>query len=156
MYIERRKGFQGQRFLVSELHCKQAWLVNSEGNVNRMAPCSKLHWLYVDLEKYLYLSRTFSGAKTFISEFHCEQAWEQWMSDSDNDVGKQKEGVLNCLKLIGNATTEDFFHQAVNALKGCDIWGENEKLRDWLNTFWLSKPEVSEVSMVNDFGEQGF
>ena len=110
----------------------------------------------MDLEKYLYLSHTFSGAKTFISEFHCEQAWDQWMSDSDNDVGKQKEGVLNCLKLIGNATTEDLFHQAVNALKGCDIWGENEKLRDWLNTFWLSKPEVSEGSMVYDFGEQGF
>ena len=98
------------------------------------------------------VEQTFPATKPYLCDFHREQSWERWIKNHHNGVTPDdQDKILELLRSCAWAPSpdpseklplDDNYQKAVRNLKESDIWIENSKLQYWLNTTWLSIPEV--------------
>ena len=97
------------------------------------------------------LENMFVGCCVYICDFHREQAWERWVRDKKHQLTEaQGQELLYMLRQCVNAPPVQpvqmaKFKEAVNVLKGSDIWKQNPLVRQWLTNGWLSIPHVSNI-----------
>ena len=85
------------------------------------------------------------GIKVFICDFHREQAWNRWISKGTNGVSACEADVLGLkekLRRVANALSEDQLTAALEELKNSEVYSENHRVRNWLNTRWFPDIKV--------------
>ena len=100
----------------------------------------------------LAVEQTFPATTLYLCDFHREQSWERWIKNHQNGVSPDdQDTLLELLRSCAWAPPPDSseglpldvnYQKAVKTLKENDIWIENSQLQFWLNTTWLSIPEV--------------
>ena len=97
------------------------------------------------------LENIFVGCCAYICDFHREQAWERCVGDKKHQLTEaQGQELLYILQQCVNAPPAQpeqmaKFKEAVNILKGSDIWKQNPLVRQWLTNGWLSILHVSNI-----------
>ena len=96
--------------------------------------------------------RVFPNTKLYLCDFHREQSWERWIKNHQNEVKREdQDSLLELLRSCAWAPPSDptlglpidaNYQRAVKDLQDSHMWKENKQLKFWLNTFWLSIPEV--------------
>ena len=88
-----------------------------------------------------------SDCKSLICDFHREQAWDRWVKNSRHQVSSEDQlPLLDKLRSIATATTEESYETAVHALQASPIWEKNRQLQSWFQTRWLNHSSVSFLS----------
>ena len=100
------------------------------------------------------LETCFPDTKVYLCDFHREQAWERWTRDSSHGLSTDdSEFLLEQLRACAwapsttpaeNLPLDHNYLQAVDALKSSNLWKNNPQVSQWLNSTWLTMPEVSE------------
>ena len=74
----------------------------------------------------------------------------RWVSNSQHGLSKSDADILlSLLRKCAWASSPESgksdlnYIKEVNALKASHIWKQNESVRSWLSSTWLSVPEVS-------------
>ena len=96
------------------------------------------------------IESTFKECKVFLCDFHREQAWERWIKErkhglSNEDGSRLLTLLRKCAIAPPDFTSQEVDHkyqEAVKILKGMEIWKKNEQVQQWLQSKWLSIPQV--------------
>ena len=103
---------------------------------------------FINSNLYLY-KKCFSllDCSVLLCDFHREQAWERWLSCNDNNMRLHKDAVLQLLRDIASAETEDKYEKMQLALKNSYAWKlpKANKLRNWIDKTWLPCYKVSKL-----------
>ena len=100
----------------------------------------------------LALEAVFAGIQVYLCDFHREQAWVRWVNNTKHGLTKDEGQILlNLLRDCATAPPSDspdelsnhYFHEAVNNLKASSVWKNHKAVRQWLQTTWLTIPQVS-------------
>ena len=96
------------------------------------------------------IESTFTECKVFLCDFHREQAWERWIKERKHGLSNEDGSCLltllrKCAIAPPDFTSQEVGHKyqkAVKILKGMEIWKKNEQVQKWLQSKWLSIPQV--------------
>lgn len=97
------------------------------------------------------IEQAFPHCKVYLCDFHREQAWERWVRDRKHGLSVSDGDVLlsllrNCAwappARNGQDPPDNYYKEAEKQLKASAVWRENYAVQAWLNTKWLSLPEV--------------
>ena len=96
------------------------------------------------------IEHTFPATSVFLCDFHREQAWTRWVNTTHNGLRKvEAEDLLTLLRkcawapsLSDKDSKTDGYVKAVNDLKASCIYKEHSNVRSWLESNWLTIPEV--------------
>ena len=96
------------------------------------------------------IESTFTECKVFLCDFHREQAWERWIKErkhglSNEDGSRLLTLLRKCAIAPPDFMSQEVYHkyqEAVKILKGMEIWKKNEQVQQWLQSKWLSIPQV--------------
>ena len=95
------------------------------------------------------LQSAFPGVNIYLCDFHREQAWERWVRDHKHGLTQEEgEVLLSLLRACAWAPSssgddpDGLYLEAVKNLKESNIWRTHMMVQQWLNTKWLSIPEV--------------
>ena len=100
----------------------------------------------------LALEAVFAGIQVYLCDFHREQAWVRWVNKTKHGLTKDEgEILLNLLRNCATAPPPDnpdqpsdyYFQEAINTLKSSSVWNNHESVRQWLQTTWLTIPQVA-------------
>ncbi|CAH1268941.1 KLHL41 [Branchiostoma lanceolatum] len=83
------------------------------------------------------LEEEFPEAKVLLCDFHREEAWVEWCRKTENGVRKKQDEVLNLLRAIASASTQEEYVTRKNQLEESEVWKGNEKLQTWLSRHWI-------------------
>ena len=86
-------------------------------------------------------------------DFHREQAWTRWVQDRKNALNSNDAShLLELLRACAWAPpgTHDVdldcnYRKAVLVLKESTVWKKNPHVQSWLNSTWLSNPQVYDM-----------
>ncbi|KAL5013808.1 hypothetical protein ScPMuIL_008078 [Solemya velum] len=88
-----------------------------------------IHHVFPDTEKYLCY-------------FHVEQAWLRWTKQKKNNLSDaERESLLSLLRKTALAPTRDIHQNAMEQLTTSDPYTNNQKVKTYLDNFWLNIPE---------------
>lgn len=74
----------------------------------------------------------------------------QWVNNSKNGVHKEsKETLLNNLRALAKALTEDEFQSSLTKLELSEVWGVNKMLQNWMSCTWLPEKKVSVNKLIH-------
>lgn len=97
------------------------------------------------------IKSAFNSARIYLCDFHREQAWTRWVSNSQHGLSKSDADILlSLLRKCAWASSSESgkndlnYMKEVEALKASHIWKQNNNVRSWLSSTWLSVPEVSQ------------
>ena len=97
------------------------------------------------LEEIEALEETFpdifflTDTQVILCNFHREQAWDRWCKKYGNGVSGCKDEVLKLLRAIADADTLADLTAAKNALLSSQVWEDNPRLQECLNSRWLDE-----------------
>ena len=103
------------------------------------------------------ITDVFPSCKTYTCDFHREQCWERWVKERKHGLtNDDADTLLSYLRDIANApspTSTDLpvdynYKKYVDSLKSGKLWKDNKQIRDWLETKWLSCPQVASYLIV--------
>ncbi|KAI8516096.1 hypothetical protein Bbelb_069090 [Branchiostoma belcheri] len=83
------------------------------------------------------LEAEFPESEVLLCDFHREKAWVEWVRKRENGVSHAQETLLKLLRDVAAAATTEDYDEAISRLHESQLWGENERLRSWLNNKWL-------------------
>ena len=86
-----------------------------------------------------------------LCDFHREQAWDRWLKKGKNGMNEsgeektKREIVLEMMRSIARAETEEDMKTRIEILKSSQIWSEpgSSKFRTWITETWFSCLKVS-------------
>ena len=110
-------------------------------------------WQRAGIRHGIHVQKLSPSTQVFVCDFHREQAWERWVKDLKHGLSELQGSLLldllrDCANAPPNGDIHDkpsdyYFQQAEKTLKESDIWKNNEHVRQWMSTTWLSCPRVS-------------
>ena len=101
------------------------------------------------------IEQAFPHCKVYLCDFHREQAWERWVRDRKHGLSVSDGDVLlsllrNCAwappARNGQDPPDNYYKEAEKQPKASAVWRENYAVQAWLNTKWLSLPEVGNIN----------
>ena len=101
---------------------------------------SPLHWMldYSGVE-ISAVEEQFPKSIAYICDFHRLQAWQRWVRKSKNGLSQnEQDELMYHLKMIANAKTKREYEDAVDELRGLEVYNEKEKVRNYVEHTWLS------------------
>ena len=97
------------------------------------------------------IKNIFPNCNTYLCDFHREQCWERWVKERKHGLSQSDaEALLVLLRDCAWApiasetglSLDHHYQEAVKKLKKSVIWIKNQQVREWLESKWLSIPEV--------------
>lgn len=99
------------------------------------------------------LEEVFPSTSVYLCDFHREQSWDRWVRDRKHGLSlSEGEELLTFLRAcawappIDSNNGIDSYELAVKDLQQSAVWKNHLQVRDWLNTKWLTIPQVSEYN----------
>lgn len=98
------------------------------------------------------VEQVFKATQLYLCDFHREQAWERWVKESSH--GLTEDEASNLLELLRNCANappnravpeqpvDCYFKNEMKRLKESQVWLQNERVRTWVSSTWLSCCEV--------------
>lgn len=97
------------------------------------------------------IKNVFPGCNVYLCDFHREQCWERWVKERKHGLSQTDAETLlvllrNCAWAPAATDTgqsiDHHYQEAVKNLKKSMIWIKNQQVREWLESKWLSIPQV--------------
>ena len=103
--------------------------------------------------EYSALKQVFPATTVYGCDFHREQAWTRWVQDRKNALNSNDAShLLELLRACAWAPpgTHDVdldcnYRKTVLVLKESTVWKKNPHVQSWLNSTWLSHPQVYDM-----------
>lgn len=101
--------------------------------------------------EFAALKGAFPDTTVYGCDFHREQAWTRWVQDRKNGLDRSEaDSLLHLLRAcawappgMNDSGLDDNYQKAIYTLKESAVWKTNVHVQNWLNSTWLSHPEVS-------------
>jgi len=99
----------------------------------------------------LALRRVFQDPKIYLCDFLREQCWTRWVQDRKHGLTSHEGDLLLALlrkMVFAKACDEEgkpvntYFMEAEEQLRKSEVWKNHQNIRSWLESKWLSIPEV--------------
>ena len=72
----------------------------------------------------------FPKSIVYICDFHRLQAWQRWVWKSKNGLSQnEQDELMYHLKMIANEKTKREYEDAVDELRGLEVYNEKEKVQ---------------------------